>query len=261
MHMASHEWNVSPKEAIEIQKQVRSEVRIEAFKKSAGKNLKDIEYIAGCDVSLNLYSTTIYAGFVVLTYPDLHLVDHSVVRDETHFPYVPGLLSFREIPALTKAWEKLKTKPDLIVVDGQGIAHPRRLGIGSHLGVVLDMPTVGCAKSVLFGRYEEPKEVGDSSPLIDPKTGETIGTILKSKARSKPLVISAGHKISQKESLDIIRACLRGYRLPEPTRLAHNIMNEYRKKANESNAIMLADMKDDGSAHGVRDGREADSRG
>jgi len=236
--MPTHTWDVSPKEAVEIQKQVRSDVRIEAFKKATGKNLKDIKYIAGCDVSLNLYSTTIYAGFVVLSYPELQLVDHSVVKDETHFPYVPGLLSFREIPALIKAWEKLKTKPDLIVVDGQGIAHPRRLGIASHLGVVLDMPTIGCAKSVLFGEYKTPKEVGDASPLTDPKTGEVIGTIFQSKIRSKPLVISAGHKISQKESLDIIRDCLREYRLPEPTRLAHNVMNEYRKKADGSDASL-----------------------
>jgi deoxyribonuclease V len=229
--MIKHEWSVTPKEAIEIQNRLRTEVRIEPFGKK-------IRYIAGCDVSLNLYSTTIYAGFVVLSYPDMVMVDHAVVVDETRFPYVPGLLSFREIPALMKAWEKLQRKlkkdtrgvcPDIIMVDGQGIAHPRRLGIASHLGVMLDMPTIGCAKNVLTGIYEKPKNVGDASPLIDPKTNEMIGTILQSKARSKPLVISAGHKITQEESLEIIRTCLKGYKLPEPTRLAHITMNEYRK--------------------------------
>lgn len=217
-------WNGTPAEAIKIQNELRSEVRLEPLG-------KEIKYIAGCDVSLNLYSTTVYAGFVVLSYPDLQVIDHSVVVDETHFPYVPGLLSFREIPALMKAWEKLKTKPDLIVVDGQGVAHPRRLGIASHLGTILDMPTIGCAKSVLTGTYTPPEKVGDESPLIDPKTGEVIGSIFLSKARSKPLVISAGHKITQEEAVAVIKACLRGYRLPEPTRMAHFTVNEYRKRA------------------------------
>src|SRR5579872_5785031 len=116
--MPTHSWNVTPKEAVEIQKRLRSEVRIERFDKDDGRDIASIRHIAGCDVSLNLYSTTIYAGFVVLSYPDMTMVDHAVVVDETHFPYVSGLLSFREIPALVKAWKLLKVHPDLIMVDG-----------------------------------------------------------------------------------------------------------------------------------------------
>jgi deoxyribonuclease V len=222
--MPLSDWNVTPKQAVEIQEELRHKVRLAPFKKK-------IRYIGGCDVSLNLYSTTVYAGFVVLSYPDMALIDESVVEDETHFPYVPGLLSFREIPALLKAWEGLKTRPDIVMVDGQGVAHPRRLGIASHLGVALDIPTIGCAKSVLTGTYEEPADVGGTSSLVDRRSGEEIGTILRSKARSNPLVISAGHKITQAESVAIVRACLRGYRLPEPTRAAHLSVNEYRRKA------------------------------
>lgn len=216
-----HDWNVTPKEAIEIQKELLSQIKIVPFRKK-------IRYIAGCDVSANMFSNTIHAGFVVLSYADLTLVDHSVVQEETKFPYIPGLLSFREIPALMNAWEKLKTKPDLIVVDGQGIAHPRRLGIATHLGIALNMPTIGCAKSILTGVFTEPTKAGDASPLIDPKTSEQIGFAFKSKARSYPLIISPGHKITIEESLKITRSCVRGYRLPEPTRIAHNTMNHYR---------------------------------
>ncbi len=218
-----YNFNITPKEAVELQKKLREQVKLVPLSKK-------IRYIAGCDVSLNLYSTTVYAGFVVLSYPDLTLVDHAVVKDEVTFPYVPGLLSFREIPALLKAWQKLKVIPDVIMVDGQGVAHPRRLGIATHLGLVLDIPTIGCAKSVLTGKFEMTKNVWDANPLIDPKNNEMIGFAFQSKARSNPLIISAGYKVTQEEALEIVKICLRGYRLPEPTRLAHNTTNEYRKK-------------------------------
>jgi deoxyribonuclease V len=219
--LMSHTWNVTPKEAIEIQKQLREEVRIEPLKKK-------IHTIAGCDVSMNLYSNTIYAGFIVLSYPDLKIIDQAVVKDVTHFPYVPGLLSFREIPALLKAWKKLETKPDLVMVDGQGIAHPRRLGIASHLGLALNIPTIGCAKSVLYGKYNKTRNVIEE--LTDPKTREVIGAVFQSKPNCNPLIISVGHKITLVEAILIVQTCLRGYRLPEPTRLAHHMVNDYRKR-------------------------------
>jgi deoxyribonuclease V len=238
-------WNVTPKEAVEIQKQLREQVRIEPFKKAGA-----IRYIAGADVSMNLYSNTVYAGFVVLAYPSLEIVAHAVVQDETKFPYIPGLLSFREIPSLLKAWEKLMkehpdTRPDVIVVDGIGIAHPRRFGIASHLGVLLDMPTIGCAKSVLIGTYDEPApEPGSFSYLRDKfHDNEIIGAALRTKILGKvggvrrtvkPVFISPGNKINLEDSLAIITSCIRAHRLPEPTRLAHETVNQYRIRGTDS---------------------------
>jgi deoxyribonuclease V len=219
-----HAWNVTPKEAVAIQKTLREQVSIEPI-------TIPVRYVAGCDVSMNLYSKIIFAGFVVLSYPELEIVDHAVVRDETSFPYIPGLLSFREIPALLKAWEKLKTKPDLIFVDGVGIAHPRRIGIASHLGVAISVPTIGCAKSVLTGIYDEPGiERGEFSYLLDrfnPK--EILGAALRTKRNVEPMFISPGHRITVSESITWVLKVTKTYRMPEPTRMAHNIMNEYRR--------------------------------
>ncbi len=225
MNKITHNWNVSPKEAVAIQKDLREKVRLVPFNKK-------VRFIAGCDVSMNLYSTTIFAGFVVLTYPELILVDHAVVREETSFPYVPGLLSFREVPALLHAWKKLKQIPDLIFVDGVGIAHPRRIGIASHLGVLLDIPTIGCAKKVLTGIYEEPEfERGSFSYLRDRFVSkENIGAAVRTKRKVKPMFISPGHRITVQESIGWVLRVIRDHRMPEPTRLAHNVMNVYRVK-------------------------------
>ena len=232
---AGHSWSVTPKEAIAIQNELRSKVSIAPFAEGNGKHIDEIKLIAGADVSMNMFSTEGFAGFVVMTYPDMVIVDHAVVKGELKFPYIPGLLSFREIPLLLEAWEKLKTKPDLIVVDGIGIAHPRRLGIASHLGVLLDMPTIGCAKSVLTGVYEEPAiHKGSISYLYDKKSAHTsvpeiIGAALRTKDKVKPVFISPGHKITLEESLEVISACVRKHRLPEPTRFAHETVNAYRR--------------------------------
>lgn len=222
-------WNVTSKEAVAIQKTLRDQVSIAPL-------TAPVHFVAGCDVSMNLYSKIIFAGFVVLSFPELEIVDHAVVRDETSFPYVPGLLSFREIPALLKAWEKLKTKPDLILVDGVGIAHPRRIGIASHLGVVLTIPTIGCAKSVLTGIYEEPeKERGAFSYLHDRwKNEEILGAALRTKKNVRPMFISPGHKITVEQSIQWVIQVTGNYRMPEPTRLAHTITNDYRRKNRES---------------------------
>ena len=232
MNSELHPWNVTAKEAIEIQKSLRDKVIIEPF-----GDIKKIRYVAGVDVSMNLYSSTVFAGFVVLSFPDMQIVSHAVVKDETKFPYIPGLLSFREIPALLKAWEKLKKEskfvPDVVVVDGIGIAHPRRLGIASHLGILIDLPTIGCAKSVLTGVYNEPEmEAGSISYLFDKNNGEEIiGAALRTKDSVKPVFISPGHRIDLADSLEIMEKCVRKHRIPEPTRFAHKIMNEYRVEA------------------------------
>jgi deoxyribonuclease V len=210
------------KEAIEIQKRMKGEV-------SLGPLEKPIRTIAGADVSLERFGTDLYAGIVVLSYPDLQVVSYAVAKAKVTFPYVPGLLSFREIPGLLLCLEKLKIRPDLIMVDGQGIAHPRRLGIASHLGVLAKIPTIGCAKSRLYGKHDEPDEAGEARELRDPHTDELLGYALRSKERSNPLIVSPGYGISAKESLDVVKSCLRGYRLPEPTRLAHELVNKFRR--------------------------------
>jgi deoxyribonuclease V len=222
--MQQHDWNVTltPKEAIELQKQLKDEVRLVPLG-------REPSLIGGADVSMNRFAKEGFAGFVALSFPELRLVDHSVVKSTIPFPYVPGLLSFREIPMLLRAWEKLETKPEVLVVDGIGIAHPRRLGIASHLGLVLGIPTIGCAKSVLTGIYDEPgNEPGDTAPLTDPRTKEVIGMALRTKAKVKPVFVSPGHLITLEESVELVRRCVMRHRLPEPTRLAHNTVNEYR---------------------------------
>lgn len=217
-----HDLQVSPKEAIAMQKELAQKVRLVPLSSTPRR-------VGGCDVSMNRFAAEGFAGFVTLSYPELSITDHAVVKDRIPMPYIPGLLSFREIPMLMKAWGELKEKPDVLIADGIGIAHPRRLGIASHLGLVLGIPTIGCAKSVLTGVYEEPGPAkGSRSYLKDAKTGEPIGVVLRTKDRVKPVFVSPGHLITLDEAADLVMSCVRGYRLPEPTRLAHNTVNEYR---------------------------------
>ena len=178
-----------------------------------------ITLIGGTDVGFEDEGKTTRAAIVILTYPDFDVVEYHVARLKTEFPYIPGYLSFREYPALLSAWEQVEHKPDLLLVDGQGVAHPRRLGIASHLGLLLDMPTIGVAKKRLCGYYNPlPKVAGQVTPLTDKQ--QQIGWVLQSKNNCNPLFISSGHRISQVSALNWVNLCLRGYRLPEPTRWA-----------------------------------------
>lgn len=178
-----------------------------------------ITLIGGTDVGFEDEGKTTRAAIVILTYPDFDVVEYHVARLKTEFPYIPGYLSFREYPALLSAWEQVEHKPDLLLVDGQGVAHPRRLGIASHLGLLLDMPTIGVAKKRLCGYYNPlPKVAGQVTPLTDKQ--QQIGWVLQSKNNCNPLFISSGHRISQASALNWVNLCLRGYRLPEPTRWA-----------------------------------------
>lgn len=216
--MNTHQWNIFPKDAIDLQKKLQSEVRLVPLPAT-------ITTIAGVDVSMTRFSNHLYAGVVVMTYPECEVIEKAFMKDKITFPYIPGLLSFREIPSLLKCFEKLKYMPDVCMVDGQGIAHPRRLGIASHLGLILDLPTIGCAKSLLYGTVE-----GDGIKAIirDPKTNEILGIQLKTKDRAKPIIISPGHKADIDSSCKIVEATLKGYRLPEPTRIAHRAVSEFR---------------------------------
>ncbi|MDT7690510.1 MAG: deoxyribonuclease [Acidobacteriota bacterium] len=216
-----HEWSLTPHEAVELQKRLRVRVRITPLKKK-------IETVAGADISFNKFDTTIYTGIVVLRLPTLEVVEEVGIVSETKFPYVPGLLSFRESPSVLEAWAKLKTEPDAVMFDGQGIAHPRRVGIASHVGLLIDRPTVGCAKSVLVGKFEEPgEERGSWSPMID--KGETIGAALRTKTRVQPIYVSPGHLIDLEGAVALTLACDGGYRQPEPTRRAHLLVNALRR--------------------------------
>lgn len=216
---------VTPKEAVALQKQLQQQVTLTPLQKQP-------VLIGGCDVSMNRFAKEGFAGFVTLSFPELAVIDHAVVKDTIPFPYVPGLLSFREIPMLLKAWEVLERKPEVLIADGVGIAHPRRLGIASHLGLLLNIPTVGCAKSVLTGVYAEPANTpGAFSYLYDPKNStEIIGAAVRTKQNVKPVFVSPGHLITLEDAISLVLNSVIKHRLPEETRQAHNTVNHYRRQ-------------------------------
>lgn len=178
-------------------------------------------YIGGTDVGFENGGEITRAAMVVLSYPDLALVEYKIAKIKTAFPYIPGYLSFREYPALLQAWQQIDHKPDLLLVDGQGVAHPRGIGIASHLGLLLNMPTIGVAKKRLYGQHAELAGTPLAyEKLMDKSAEQQIGWVLRSKIRCNPLFISAGHRVSQQTALKWVINCLQGYRLPEPTRFA-----------------------------------------
>ncbi len=177
-------------------------------------------FIAGVDISADKGQGVATGAVVVLKYPELGVVETEVVNDKLNFPYIPGLLSFREAPLILAACQKLTVTPDLILVDGQGIAHPRRMGLASHIGLWLNSPTIGCAKSLLCGTHQVPgTEPGSYAEVVD--NGEIIGAALRTKLRTKPIYVSIGYKIDLLTAIHWVMECCRGYRIPEPTRLAH----------------------------------------
>ena len=207
----SHRWDVTTAEARAIQERLRSRVV------RRGKPRK-VRHVAGVDVSVR--GDRAIAAIVVLRIDDLQIVEVALERQRVPFPYVPGLLSFRECPSILAAIKKLTVQPDLLMIDGQGIAHPRRFGLASHLGVLLDRPTIGCAKSRYIGTHDEPDlQAGCYTDLFDGE--ELIGAVMRTRTDVKPLYISVGHKIDLPTALDFVLECCVGYRLPEPTRLAH----------------------------------------
>jgi deoxyribonuclease V len=213
--MALHEWTLEIDAAKALQCELAKRVVLE-------DQLGEVRYIAGVDMAINETSGRARAAVVLLTYPDLTILEQHVYEEPVRMAYVPGLLSFRELPCVLGAFRQLKQQPDLVMADGQGIAHPRHLGIASHLGLWIDTPTIGCAKSILVGKHEPVGEaVGDWSPLL--YHNETIGAALRTRVKVKPMIISPGHKISLERSIKYVLACGRGYRLPEPTRQADKL--------------------------------------
>lgn len=202
-------------EARAMQEKLRAKLKI-------ANDFKTINYIAGVDVGYDVAKGLARSSIVVMSFPDLKPVEQLQTSVPVDFPYIPGLLAFREIPAIIEALNRLKYKPDLFMVDGQGIAHPRRMGIAAHLGVLTDMPSIGVAKSRLTGRFEMPDiKKGSKSPLMHGK--ERIGTVLRSRDNIEPLFVSPGHRVDIETATDITFRCLTRYRLPEPTRLADKL--------------------------------------
>ena len=221
-----HDWNVTPKEAVGLQREL-------AGRHITNTPLPSCTFIAGADVSYNRRSPTLYAGVVVLRVDDLSVVERRGVVAETTFPYVPGLLSFREVPVVLQAFAQLEQRPDAIMCDGQGYAHPRRIGLACHLGLWLDIPCFGCAKSLFVGEHGElDNDMGAQAELIDKE--EVIGAVVRTRTGVNPVYVSAGHRIDLASSVRLTLCTGGGYRVPEPTRQAHLFVNEMRQRAGET---------------------------
>ncbi len=214
----SHPWVKTVAEAKIIQEQLKTQVITQDC-------LRKVNYVAGVDVGFKDNFQITQAAVAVLSFPQLELVEQAIAQITTTFPYVPGYLSFREIPAIIPAVTQLQITPDLILCDGQGIAHPRRFGLACHLGILLDLPTIGVAKSLLIGKHEAvPAEKGSWTALVDRE--ETIGIVLRSRTNVKPIYISIGHKISLETAVNYVMKCLTKYRLPETTRWADKLASD-----------------------------------
>ncbi len=213
-----HKWNLSYAQAREVQTSLAGKVRFAPLR-------GDPNLVAGIDCAFSKDGRRIFAAVVVLSFPGLELVETADAVRDVAFPYIPGLLSFREAPVCLAAVEKLRGRPDVFIIDGQGIAHPRRLGLAAHLGLFLDKPTIGCAKSRLTGDYDEPPlEKGAYTPLTS--QSEVIGAVVRTRADVKPVFVSVGNKCLLEDAIRLVLACAVKYRLPEPTRLAHQTVSK-----------------------------------
>jgi deoxyribonuclease V len=230
-----HRWNVTPREAARIQLRLRERLELD-------DRLPQIAAIAGADIALDLRRGWAIAGVILYRFPEMVEIERVAARSRIAFPYVPGLLSFREIPVLLKAFARLRQAPDLIFCDGQGYAHPRRFGLACHLGILLDCPTIGCAKSILVGTAREPSQKpGAWAPLKD--KGETIGAALRTRAGVKPMYISQGHRISLERAIEFSRAVGGPFRIPHPTREADIFVEALKHSGEQPSRRMPATNK------------------
>lgn len=217
-----HGWDVSPQEAVRIQQDLRARL----VARDEGQTA--FHTIAAMDVSYDRRSPWLYAAIVVMRLPAFRLVETAGVRARAQFPYVPGLLSFREAPAGLQAWERLRTRPDCLICDGHGYAHPRRFGFACHFGLLVDRPTIGFAKSVLVGKFDPPGPArGSVTDLVD--AGEVIGAAVRTREGAEPVFVSVGYRVSLATAVQTILACTAGYRIPEPARRAHALVNRLRE--------------------------------
>ncbi len=218
-----HLWDVSPREAAEIQRQLRERLVLHDDLPRRGVRL-----VAGADIALDPHDKLAFGAVVVFALPGLAEVERQAAIRPITFPYVPGLLAFREAPVLLDALERLRSEPDVLVFDAHGYAHPRRMGLASHLGIILDRPSIGCAKSVLVGDHDEPPpQAGAWTPLVH--DGEVIGAALRTRARVKPVFASVGHRVSLPTAIALLLRCCDGFRVPRPTRLADRLVREMRR--------------------------------
>lgn len=226
-----HPWDVDPRQAIQIQNQLKNRLILE-------KTQETYELIAGADVSYDKGSDIFYATVIVLELPSLKKVEEAFAVSRSTFPYIPGLLVFREAPVLLMAFEKIHKEPDVIMFDGQGIAHPRGIGIASQMGLWLDKPSIGCAKSKLFGDYDESSLGSHAGSYVSlTHNGKIIGAVLRTRDHVSPVFVSPGHKIDLATSIDIVMKSCQGYRIPEPTRQAHNLVNKVRVEGGQPKAL------------------------
>src|SRR5579872_2814941 len=227
-----HRWDVSPAEARDIQLQLRGRMERE-------DRISNVEHVAGADIALELRGRGSWrsgegraiAGVIVYRFPEMVEVERASSIHPLTFPYVPGLLSFREVPALLAAFQSLRISPDLIFCDGQGYAHPRRFGLACHLGLLLDVPSIGVAKSVLIGECKEPaRRAGSTAALVDAHTREQIGAAVRAASAVRPVYVSQGHRVSLKRAIEFTLAVSDGFRIPRPTRDADRFVNEIRRQ-------------------------------
>ena len=216
-----HDWDVDYKAAVAMQAELRERLILE------DRLSGDIRIVAGADISCTRGDDRLFAAVVLLDAASLDVIEEATYTGKTSIPYIPGLLSFREGPALLRSFEKLRNRPDVILFDGQGIAHPRGFGLAAHMGLILDIPSVGCAKTRLVGTFREPGgRRGQLSPLLCNE--KRIGAVLRTKDRVKPVFVSQGHRVSLESAVKIVLQCARRYRIPEPIRRAHILVNRMR---------------------------------
>ena len=218
-------WDLTPKEAMRLQEELRARVEMR-------DRFGPVRYVAGADLAFDPETEVAFAGVIVYRFPQLREVERRMARRKLCFPYVPGLLSFRESPVLLAALAELQTTPDLLLIDGHGYAHPRRFGIACHLGVLLDAPTIGCAKSLLVGEHAEPGvRAGATAPLLH--KGERVGVVLRTRDGVKPIYVTVGHRVSLDSAVRLVRQCVDGFRIPKPTREADHYVRDLRRAYQE----------------------------
>ena len=214
-------WDITPREAVRRQLVWRERVETQ-------DRFGRLQFVAGADVAFDPETDLAFAGVIVYRLPELEEVERRMARRKLRFPYVPGLLSFRECPVLLAAFARLETEPDLILIDGHGRAHPRRFGIACHVGILFDKPTIGCAKSRLVGEHEEPGEkAGATSPLM--LEGERLGVVLRTRDHVKPIYVTTGHRVSLDSAVGFVNQCVDGFRIPKPTREADHYVRDLRR--------------------------------
>lgn len=216
-----HRWDITPKEAVEIQIKLHRMIRPDGPPRA-------IHLVAGADASFSKAEGLVHGAVSILSFPDLELIEKRQATLQLSFPYIPGLLTFREGPVLLKCFRMIKNIPDVVLFDGQGVAHPRRMGIATHLGILLDRPSIGCAKTYLYGEFKLPADSKGAYEDIRDKEGDVIGACLRTKRGVKPVFVSVGNRIDLLKAIDIVLRCTKRYRIPEPLRDAHRFAEEQR---------------------------------